>query len=368
MPGEENSGAGQFDFGDWSDRELYDRFVSIIGRRGKKNNTYKFAMARFLLDLCCDPSMILRMYGRVGEGAAPGAIDTADGIKVKYAEIARYYFAYYWPLACTARLRQGPNNETPDVVEAIEKEFGKRKYEQSARQIIRDEPEKVERCLKKIARVMPRQVIHRFQIVDGREIRMFYQYAAGPVRREGNRKIDLRGGILVNPSAAQFLRENYGALCRAVAFEWMQFTHSLNPGASDLAGRFFAAYDGCSEGVCDFLPGLETGGRTCFYCDARPDPGARMHVDHFLPAECVDGTREWNLVLACQECGPKKACMLPPYECIAKLRRRNAKRREDGAAAPLGKMTAVERRLDRHYEIAKRRGRPVAESLPAACP
>ena len=372
MPGgEDNSsnggGAEPFSFDERSDREFHDWFVAIIGEDGRKNNTYKFAMARFLLDLSCDPSKMVRAYGRPEDGIAPGVTDTADGIQVRYAEIARYFFVYYWPLVCNARLLQGRDSQPPRVTTAIKEEFGKREYGRSAFQIIRDEPEKVGRCIEKIAREMPRQVIYRFQKVGGREIRMFYQYAAGPVGKEGNRRIDLRGGILVNLSATRFFRNNYASLNKAVALEWMRFTRSLDPRACDLAGRFLAAYDEC-ESACGFLPGLEAGGRFCFYCDAHPGLEERMHIDHFLPDDSVGGTREWNLVLACQECGGKKACLLPPPGCIDKLRRRNAKRREDGAVAPLGKMTRREWELELCYEGARRRGHPVAESLPVACP
>ena len=367
--GKRGGGArGRFGFDEWTDGEFRSRFIAIIGRGGKKNNTYKFAMARFLLDLCCDPSMMQRMYGPPGDGDAPGAIDTADGIKVKYAEIARYFFVYYWPVVCRARLEQGPNNEEPLVAQEIKKEFCDKEYRQSARQIILDEPEKVGRCITAIAKVMPRQVVHRFQKVCDEEIRMFYQYGAGAVGKEGNRPIDLKGGILVNRSAARFLRENYGALDRAVALEWLRFTDLRNPGAADLAGRFLEAYGGC-EGACDFLPGLEGGGRSCFYCGAQPLPDERMHVDHFLPDDYVGGTREWNLVLACQECGPKKVRMLPPRGCIGKLERRNAKRREEEApVVPPSSAARIERDLARHYDDAKKRGYPVAESLRAACP
>ena len=357
----------RFGFDEWADGEFREWFVAIIGEGGKKNNTYKFAMARFLLDLSCDPSMISRLYGRPEDGAAPGATETAYGIKVKYAEIARYFFAYYWPLACRARLEQGPAGEVPLVVSEIKKELGRDDYSQSVYEIVREEPEAVERCIKAIARVMPRQVVHRFQRVCGREICVFYQFGAGPLGREGNRKIDLRGGILVNRSAARFLRENYGALGGTVALEWLRFTDLRNPGAPDLAGRFFEAYGGC-ESACRFLPGLESGERICFYCGKRPRPDERMYVDHFLPYDYVDGTEEWNLVLACKECGPKKVRTLAPRKCIDKLERRNAKRRDDDApVAPLGRMTRLERGLARHYELAKKSGYRVAESMPDAC-
>ena len=188
----------QFGFDEWADGEFRDWFTAIISE-GRWNNTYKFAIARFLLDLCCDPCMMLRMYGRPADEEAPGVVDTADGIKVRYAEIARYFFAYYWPLACNAGLRQGPAKQQPKVMTAIEREFGKKEYGQSVCQMIRDEPEAVGRCIKAIAKVMPKQVIYRFQKVGGREICMFYQYAAELDDKSGNRKVDLKGGDTGEP-------------------------------------------------------------------------------------------------------------------------------------------------------------------------
>ena len=171
----------------------------------------------------------------------------------------------------------------------------------------------------------------------------------------------------MNRTAPQFFRENYGALGGTVALEWLRFVGLRNPDAPNTAGRFFEAYGGC-ESACRFLPGLESGGRICFYCGKRPRPDERMYVDHFLPDDYVGGTEDWNLVLACQECGPKKVRMLAPRKCIAKLELRNAKRRDDDApVAPMCKMTRLEQNLERHYEIAKNLGYHVAYSLSDAC-
>lgn len=370
---EGGGGGGRFGFGEWTDGELRDRFVSIIGEGGRKNNTYKFAWARFLLDHSCDPCMMPRMYGRIWDRAAArapgggGAAAACGGSTVTYAEIAMYFFAYYWPLACNAGLRQGPASQKPKAVRAIEEVFGGGARPQSACQIIGEKPEKVERCLGRIAKVGFGQVVYRFQKVDGRLDPMFYQYAAGPADKEGNRRIDLRGGILVNDRAARFLRENYGALDRAVALEWLLATDSLNPGAPDLAGRFARAYGGCGGGACRHLPDLEAAGRLCFYCGARPGPDERMCVDHFLPGDYVGGTERWNLVLACRDCGREKARKLPPPECIDKLARRNAGKGAGAAAvAPPGRAARLGRELGRRYEDARRRGYPVAASLPVA--
>ena len=349
-----SSGKG-FGFANWSDGEFRYRFIDIIGGSGRRNNTYKLAMARFLLDHSCDPCAMQWVYGRPrGEAAAaPGTANVAGaGNKVTYAEMARYFFAYYWPLACEARLRQGPARQKPLVIQAIEGEFGEGECRLPVRRIICEQPAKVERCLKEVARVAPRQVVVRFQKVDGAEDPMFYQFAAGQADREGNRRIDPRGGILVNGRAARFFRENYGALNRAVAFEWLKATDAFNPGVPDLVAKFCKIYDAYG-GACRFLPCLEAAGRVCFYCGARPGLDERMCIDHVLPADYVGGTEPWNLVLACQRCGRGKACMLPPPEYVDKLSRRNAGRRGAGGAPPDSAPSRPERGVEWHYKNAK---------------
>lgn len=372
MPRE--TGGGRFGFGDWSDKEFHDRFVSIIGGGGKKNNTYKFAMARLLLDHSCDPCAIHRAYGRLGGGSGEGAAGAgapgagAAANQVTYAEMALYFFAYYWPLVCRARLRQGTARQKPRVVQEIEKEFGTGGHPRPLRQAIRDDPARAGRCIRGVARVAFRDVVHRFHKSDGGSDPMFYQYAAGPADRSGNRQIDPGGGILVNDRAARFLRENYGALSRAVAHEWLRATVSFNPGAPDLVGRFCASYDLCGS-ACRLLPDLEAAGRICFYCGARPGPEERMCIDHVLPFEYVGGAEQWNLVLACLGCSREKGCLLPPRRYAAKLERRNAAGRGAAAGAdPPGSMARRGRGVEWNYQNAKSLGYCVAEALPAPRP
>ena len=116
----QSGGHGRFSFAKRPDGDFRDAFTSIISRRGRKNNTYKFAWARFLLDHSHDSGRVLGLYERAGKAAEPA--DAPAG-QVTYAEIARYFFVYYWPLVCKTRLRQGPASQPPEVTQAIEGEF-----------------------------------------------------------------------------------------------------------------------------------------------------------------------------------------------------------------------------------------------------
>lgn len=366
MAGGARRGRGQFDFADWSDGDFRDAFTSIISRRGRKNNTYKFAWARFLLDRSHDPGGVPRMFERAG---APGGREIpADGAgRVTYAEIARYFFVYYWPLVCKTRLRQGPASQPPRVTQAIEEEFDAGAYPQSVRQIIRRERASVDRCVEKISRVAFRQVVYRFQKIGGGEDRMFYQYAAGPADGSGNRRIDRGGGILVNPAAARFLRENYAVLSGALTVEWLRAIESHNFGSPNLVDRLSGDYGRRNQRR--FLPVLEALGASCFYCCDDLGPGRCTHVDHVLPFDYMGDTELWNLVLACQRCNCEKLCSLPPRRFIDKLMGRNADHAGNAAMAEsLDRMARFERGVKWHYDNAKRHGYRVAKALPVARP
>ena len=360
-------GRGQFGFADWSDADFRDAFTTIISRRGKKNNTYKFAWARFLLDHSHDPGRVLGMYERAGKAADPpdASVPAAAGGQVTYAEIARYFFVYYWPLVCKTRLRQGPVRQPPKVTQAIEKEFDKGAYPQSVDRIIRTQRPRVDRCVEAISRVAFRQVVYRFQKIGDREDRMFYQYAAGPADRAGNRRIDRKGGILVNPEAARFLRENYAVLNGALTVEWLRAIESYNVGSPNLVVRLSGDYG--KRNQRKFLRVLEAIGASCFYCGDELVRGRCTHVDHVLPFDYMGDTDLWNLVLACQRCNCEKLCSLPPPRYIDKLVSRNADHAGNGAMAEsLDRMGRFERGIKWHYENAKRHGYRVVKALPAA--
>lgn len=358
MAGGSDEGA-RFSFKDWSDRAFHDRFISII-KRGTMNNTYKFAWARFLLDYSYDSGKIPRMFEEAGMTTEQ---HVANNSRIKYSEIARYFFVYYWPLTCKTRLRQGPVTQPPVITTKIEEEFTEKAYPQSVDQIIRKERAKVNRCLEKISMIGLKDVAHRFQRVNKVEVRMFYQFAAGPPDKSGNRKLDRKGGILLNSNAGRFLRENYEALSGALMAEWLKAIEKHNFGSPNLAGRLSGHYGRRNQRK--FLPVLEAFGRDCFYCGKYLETGKCIHVDHVLPFDYMGDTELWNLVLACQGCNCKKLCSLPPAQYVNKLMHRNANHGDiEAMAESLSKMTRFERGIEWHYENAKRHGYSVVEVLP----
>ncbi len=82
------------------DEEFRYTFIGILSKRSK-NNTYKFVLARFLLEHS----------------------HRCDKQRVKYSEIAKYFFKYCWLQECKSKLRHGPKNQILSVITEIHKEF-----------------------------------------------------------------------------------------------------------------------------------------------------------------------------------------------------------------------------------------------------
>ena len=346
-------GCGMFRFGRWMDDEFRSRFVEIIGRSGKKNNTYKFAWARFLIDHSSERHKVPAMFDR---GGSRGGRDEAAPAQVKYDEIARYFFVYYWPLVCKTRLRQGPDSQPPLVTAAIRDEFRKDAYPQTVEEVIRDERAKVDRCVDEIAKCAFDNVPYRFQSIGGSEVRMFYQLAAGPPDASGNRKIDPNGGILINPDAALFFRRNAGALRLAVLAEWARKIESLNLGSPNLVARLSGKYGGRPGHSTS--PVAEKGNALrCFYCGYDLGKGPRV-PDHVIPLDYMGGAVEWNMVFACRECKRAKLGLLPPRRYVALLAQKNA-----GTGAAVVNVQCEE--IACHYDNALRHGYGVAGRLSA---
>lgn len=78
-----------------SDAELHSTFNKIV-KKSTKRNTYKFALARFLLE-------------RSREAKGGGALE------VGYADVAESFFRYYWAHACKSKLHQGSTDSVPVV-------------------------------------------------------------------------------------------------------------------------------------------------------------------------------------------------------------------------------------------------------------
>ena len=272
----------------YPDSEFLHAFIAILKDRGGKNNTYKFALARFLLE---------------------HSISGSESDRIRYQDIAGCFFRYYWMQECRSRLHQGPRNQPPKIITIIRQEFPNDVYPMKFGDMCKKYPEKVEKCRKEIEKVCRKDVIHRFQRTGGSEKKMFYDYFAIRYNASGNARTDPGGGILLNKSAMRFLRDNFAALYRSTILEWIRFIERRNYGVPNLVKKI----EGIDWGPRDqnrFKKCLRPFEADCFYCGQRLEP-EKTHVDHVIPFDYIADTSLWNLVLACQKCNCKKLGNLP---------------------------------------------------------
>ena len=337
-------------FKNTSDEEFRSIFMGILSR-GSKNNTYKFALARFLLEY----SIIHDEYSIQHEKQ-----------KVGYSDIAECFFKYYWLQECKSKLRHGPQNQTPSIITAIREEFKNKAYPQSFKKIQKKESDKVARCVKKIARICRRDVIYRFQLVGGTEKKIFYKYFAMPYKNSsGNKRMDPKGGMLLNPDAMRFFKENFVPLYKSVILEWIRFLEIRNFGTP----RMVQKIEGVKQGARNqrkFMEELKLfRDHHCFYCKDRIKYDHYTHVDHVIPFDYVGNTEMWNMVLSCQVCNCKKLGNLPPRHYIDKLLYRNGKhKKKKQMKKSLDALNYDDHDINWHYKNARTHGYPVLRNFP----
>ena len=288
------------EFANYEDKEFLATFMGIMESNQSKNNTYKFALARFLLDY---------------------SYSSAER-RVRYREIAPYFLKYYWPQECKSKLRQGPPHQTPQIISIIRAEFDKSQYPNTFADIKHKFPRKIENCEREITKHCFGNVIHRFQKVRGKaETKIFYDYFSTRYNdKADNARLDKHGGILLNPRAMDFFKRNYEILYSTVIMYWVRFLETINFGTPHLTSKVMAL-----SGVRNqsrFKKCLEPFTTECFYC-RRSLKSVKIHVDHVLPFDYMHETELWNLVLSCQTCNCRKLGNLPPKHYIKKLIERN---------------------------------------------
>lgn len=277
------------------EQQMKNAFLSIL-TRGRKDNTYKFALARYLLDYSSRPT---------------------ESLEIPYDDIASAFLRYYWHQECKFRIRQNFNKERPpSVIRIIREEFGThyepKPFKEMPQERVRRAEERIRRKVFGSEEQKTSQVIPRFQnLPSGSSVRsshIFYEYD------------DARRVIVLKPDALEFFRKNNIVLLKAVILEWAKFLEKINTLPKLVAkiegdqmrrrplGRFLMVFKDL---------------RHCFYCNCRLQKGD-VHVDHFIPWSYIFDDEAWNLVLSCSRCNLKKRDSLAQEEFLRELIRRNS--------------------------------------------
>ena len=284
--------------------EFHRLFMSIIRPTGPKNNTYKLALALFLIDYSCSPK-------------------SNPPYRVSYREIAEYFLKYYWSHVCKSKLRQGPKSQIPLAIKIIGEEFQDRVYPQTFDDLKKTKLEKVVQCTNRIKKRCFKDVIPRFQLVNkNREVAFFWYLSKEYGDKSGNARIYPNDGILINPAAVEFFRKNCVSLRNSVILEWVRFLEVMNFGTPNLVRKIEADHKGPKD-QHKFRKVLWSISNKCFYCEEDLLLDKNTHVDHVIPYDYIGDTEMWNLVLACRECNCVKLDRLPPRRYTENLSERN---------------------------------------------
>ena len=187
------------------DFNLENLFIKIISK-GKKSNTYKFALAKFLLDYSNKANI--------------------EDIEIFYDEIAEAFLQYYWLQECRYKIKQDfTKNSQPEVIRIIREHCGTYYIPSSYEKYFENKEEKKLEIIKEISNKCFKDVIPRFQENENK----FYKHNHSKLA-SGNYKMPKTEDryILFSEEAIKFCKKNYKLLYKALILEWAKFLEKTN--------------------------------------------------------------------------------------------------------------------------------------------
>ena len=289
------------------EQELLRQFISII-TRGSKSNTYKFALAR----------AILNFSGSKNAEFVEQCISTAKDIPISYSFLAEYFMKCYWYQE-KFRIRQNFDpNKLPNIIQILREEvFSKHSqpsdYDDLPVEIKENATKKVLHHVFGKEKQHTSQVVPRFQNIrqGNRSVKKEIFY----INDEQNQR------ILVRPQAMEFFSKYRMLLDKFVVLEWSKFLENIRSTPGIVSKIEEPRFDRKSLKPSQKI--LEKFFYNCFYCGCSFEyPKLAIHVDHFIPFSFLFNNELWNLVLACKNCNLNKSDSLS-YDFFDDLIQRN---------------------------------------------
>ena len=229
-------------------------FMRILDR-GAKDNTYKFALARALLELCRE------RHGRGGRGP----------YTIGYEELAERFLRYYWHQECVFHIRQhhhdkreaavirairdnmdGDGRDAPADFASLERGYRERTVSDIRRDVFGS------------ARSKKSNVVPKFQKIKiggcAQVVPAFYTFD------------DAGGTLTVGAAACRFLAANYSVLLDAVTLRWARYLEGANGGLPGLIAKIEAARARPSRNsafIRSAADAIYKWEKSCFYCRCR---------------------------------------------------------------------------------------------------
>jgi 5-methylcytosine-specific restriction endonuclease McrA len=281
---------------------LEELFIHIISK-GKKDNTYKFALAKFLLDY----SLKLQIV---------------EDTKIYYDEISEAFLKYYWFQECKYKIKQDFKQSSQPVVITIIQNFCGTDYIPDSYENYFKKNQFKNKLIRELEKKCLNDVIPRFQPDEHNN---FYSHN----HEKSNKKYKIPSNndkfIILQKNSILFLRNNYELLHKALILEWAKFLEKTN-----FTPKLIAKIEHLGETKRSSLNKYKKilleidNSKKCFYCDCTLDDND-IHVDHFIPWSYVYDDELWNLVLSCSTCNLKKSDYLANENSLIKIQIRNEK-------------------------------------------
>ena len=274
-------------------------FIEIISK-GAKSNTYKFALAKFLLD-----------YSRT-------QTSIESDHEISYNKIAIKFLEYYWFQECKYKFKQDFNkNKMPIVIRIIQKYCGTEYISDSYEKYFKTRKDIQEKMVEKIEKKCFSDVIPRFQ---PRDKNLYYQHFY-KAKENHDYFSTTQNTIIIKKEALNFFKDEYEVLSKVLVLEWAKFLEKTNF-TPRLISKIELMKDPKRSSLMKFRKVLLEMNKECFYCGVLLEK-FDIHIDHFIPWSYMYEDEIWNLVPSCSKCNLIKSDALPPKECVEKIITRN---------------------------------------------
>lgn len=276
-------------------------FIEIVAK-GAKSNTYKFALAKFLLDYSRSKKVI-------------------SNYQITYREIATKFLEYYWFQECKYKFKQDFNKDKmPVVIRLIQKYCGTEYIPETYEKYFKDRKDIQEKLILEIEKQCFRDVIPRFQPFG--EAPFYLHFHQSPVsgRKFAPPSTDKRY-ITLKHNAMSFFKEEYEVLSKVLILEWAKFLEKTNF-TPRLISKIELMKDPKRNSLNKYKQVLLEMESQCFYCGTSLED-TQVHIDHFIPWSYIYEDEIWNLVQACSSCNLIKSDSLAPESCIDRIVMRN---------------------------------------------
>ncbi len=275
-------------------------FITIVSK-GAKSNTYKFALAKFLLDYSKTQNLKEEDY------------------EISFYEIATKFLEYYWFQECKYKFKQDFNKDKmPVVIRIIQEHCGTEYIADSYEKYFKNRQELQKTLILEIEKKCFDNVIPRFQ---PDEQNGFYQHFYSRAKDGKAYKSSSEKKIILKHEAVKFFKEENEILSKILVLEWAKFLEKTNF-TPRLISKIELMKDPKRNSLTKFRKILMEMEEECFYCGTKLE-NTDVHIDHFIPWSYIYEDELWNLVQSCSKCNLIKSDSLPPKDCIEKIVIRN---------------------------------------------